>query len=150
MNALDIAVVQMDSHARMARDVAALPQDQQFAAQMQLRMMSGFGASGDFDETLRVLRRAGLRPTPGVPTTAPPAVVPALPHALPLEALAVGLLREALAAELLRAPLAAGLLRAATAAGLLRAAVAAGLLRAAVAAGLPLAPHPHRFRHYCR
>ena len=69
MNALDIAVVQMDSHARMARDVAALPQDQQFAAQMQLRMMSGFGASGDFDETLRVLRRAGLRPTPGVPTT---------------------------------------------------------------------------------
>ena len=69
MNALDIAVVQMDSHARMARDIAALPQDKQFAAQMQLRMMSGFGASGNFDETIRVLRRAGLLPTPGVPKT---------------------------------------------------------------------------------
>ena len=66
MNALDIAVLQKESHARVARDVAALPAHQRLAAQMQLDMMTGLGDHhGDFDETIRVLRGAGLQPTPG-------------------------------------------------------------------------------------
>ena len=70
MNALDIAVVQIDSHARMARDIAALPQGAREATRLKLQWSGRPVVEREaFDETIRILRRAGLRPTPGVPTT---------------------------------------------------------------------------------